>query len=704
MQQTDTSHQGRLRSLVRRSATAVCAVGLALTGFLAPGVLAGGAGPRASAANGLTEESRATYVVGAKGKVTAEVTTTITNVTPDRGDRYYFFVDYSIPVPHSAKDVTATSGGTDLPVRLSASDDPSTRYAEVSFAPLRYGRTRTIEWTYRIAGDPIRDDELWTRVGPGYATFPVQAWGDDGRTRVVVQAPTGSTFDATDEFDEKAGDERTTYTLRENNGDGGIWSAVSVRDPERSDEKQLAVGDGDTLTVQSFPGDDAWLTFAAERIETGMPELERLIGDPWPGRIDVVREDVSPQVLGYAWFDDHGDEIVVGEEFDDATLYHELGHAWFDGERFTGRWLYEGLTEVTAYRVLDALGSDDAPRRAPDRDHADAFALLDWTDTEWDREADDYGYPAAYTAVQAVLGDLDDETFTAVVSAAFAGEDPYAAPGSDRITRAVDWQQFLDLAAERGGVDGTEAMRTWVVGSEDAALLDERTDARAAYAAYDDADGDWQPPRALRTAMTSWRFAAATDTVDALATTAPVAAAVQDAAETTGLPVPAAVLDAYDGAETAEDHAALPELLGEAATTIGAVGAARDTVAAQDDPVTELGQTLLGTAETAADARTALADGDLDRARALAADTQSAADRAPWVGAAVVVAALALLTGLVLLSLGRVRRRKRRATAEAGGPDTDTDTGSDTDADTHVEAGADQAAGDDAVEVGGHPR
>jgi hypothetical protein len=655
VQQPDTSSAGRPRPSLRRIPAVVIAACLALGVVVAPG-----AAIPAQAANGLTEESHARYVVGAQGKVTATVTTTFTNATPDSGSRYYYWDTYGIPVPASAKDLTATSGGTTLTVRTSAADDPNTRYAEVSFAPLRYGRTRTIEWSYRIAGNPVRD-ELWSRSGPGYATFPVQSWADDGRTSAVVDVPTGMTFDATDEFAVDPGAKRTVYSVDEHNQDGGIWAAVSVRNPEKSDEREVAVGDA-TLTVQSLPGDDRWLDFAGEHVGAGVPELERLIGHPWPGRVDVVREDVSPQVLGYAWFDDQGGEIVVGEELDEPTLYHELGHAWFDADRFDGRWLYEGLTEVAAYRVLDAVDGDGTPRGAPDPTSRRAFPMLEWSETERDHAADDYGYPAAYSAVHEVLGELDDETFTAVVSAAYAGEDPYAPAGSRRFTSQVDWRQFLDLAAERGGVDGSEAMRTWVVGSDDAAVLDERSVAREAYAAYDEADGAWQAPRQLRRSMTTWSFEEATDAIEALAEAAPAAVTVQTAAQDTGLSVPEPVLAAYDDAKTGEEYAALPALLTQAATTIDDVGSVSDAVAAESDVVTELGEDVLDAEGTAGAARTALADGDLDEAVALAADARTAADRALWVGAAVVAAVLVVLALLVLLPVALVRRARRRRT------------------------------------------
>ncbi len=82
-----------------------------------------------------------------------------------------------------------------------------------------------------------------------------------------------------------------------------------------------------------------------------------------PGGMDKIREDVSPHVLGHAWFDHAADEIVVSEDLDEATLLHELTHAWLNPDRLQERWLEEGLTEVVAYRAVEALGGASEPLR-----------------------------------------------------------------------------------------------------------------------------------------------------------------------------------------------------------------------------------------------------------------------------------------------------------------------------------------------------
>ncbi|MCK0116529.1 hypothetical protein MWU57_05755 [Isoptericola sp. S6320L] len=664
MARADRTRQSLPGRLLRRTTTAALALALGLGGLL----VAPAAVVPAAAANGITEESHARFVVQGKGRVTAEVTTTITNVTPDRGNTYYYWDSYGIGVPASAKNVRATSGGSSLTVSFQAEpEDPNVQWATARFAPLRYGRSRTIVWTYEIGGAPIRSDR-WTRVGPGYGTFAAQATGDPGSVSVEVVVPKAMTFDATADFTPDQRGKKTVYTLDEATDEWGVWAAVSVRDPAKTEEKQVTVGDA-ALTLQSFPGDKTWRKFAADRVTVGLPVLESFLGEPWPGRIEVIREDVSPQVLGYAWFDDVGDEIVLGEELDEATLFHELGHAWFDDGRFEGRWLYEGLTETTAYRVIDAVDGEGEPRPAPSRRSKVAVPLVDWSETERDPATETYAYAAAYTAVHRLLGDLDDETFTAVVSAAYAGEGAYEEAGSTRNNHGrVDWQRFLDLVAERGGVDGTRAYEKWVVDGDGADLLAERADARDAYVELDESDGAWQVPLGLRRDMTNWNFDQAADEVGTLKALAPEAVAVQEAAETTGLGVPDTVRAAYEDAETPAEYEELGSLLPQAVTTMEQVSRASTAVAAESDPVTELGESLLDADATAAGSRAALADGELDRAAALAEETTAQADRALWIGLAVIVGGLLLLALVVLVPVLLVRRRRRRRAAGLTAP------------------------------------
>lgn len=628
-----------------------------------------GVAPSAAGEEGLAVESENRYVVRDAG-VRATSTLTIRNTSPDQyltdSVVSFYWDEFGIPVPAGAQNVQATSEGALLQVRVEPTEDPSTAIAVASFRPVNYGQSRTIKWSYTIPGAPFRAAD-WTRVGPGFATFAAQGVGDPGDVRVVVVVPASMTFHSTGDFAERRRGGSVAYTATENTDEYGIWAAVSARDLERADERALDVRDT-ALQLLSLPGDTAWTDFAAERVTAGLPVLEGIIGEPWPGGLDKIREDVSSHVLGYAWFDHMADEIVVGEDLDEATLFHELTHAWLNPDRLQERWLYEGLTEVVAYRTVEALGGTPEPRPAPDRDAASALALNAWTEPTGrpDIAVDEYAYAAASNAVGQLVGGLDDDTFTALVVAVYAGESAYELVGSvEENEGRTDWQRFLDLVEVRAGnADATEVYRTWVVEADQAALLDERATARRAYTEVDTADGDWLPPLGLRSAMTDWKFTGAGDVVAQIGTAPADAAAVQEAADAAGLPEPDAVREAYEEAADADAYAALGSMLPRAVAVVGDVGDASLSAAADRDPLSDLGELLLGVDRAAAGARAALDSGDLDAAAESADQAVRGAVWATPAGIGVVVLALALVAG-ALLGGARIRSRRRAARSTA---------------------------------------
>ncbi|MHA7133787.1 hypothetical protein [Oerskovia turbata] len=617
----------------------------------------------ADPSDGLSEKSRTRYEVDGVGPVRVSVTTTIRNEQPDTAQYAYYWDEYGIPVPAGAADVSATSGGISLQVALQPTEDPSTSAAVVSFSPLNYGRERTIEWAYTIPGEPVRSEGL-TRVGPGYATFVVSSAGDPGQVVVEVAAPTSMDFDSTwDGFTATIDGETRTHRATDSSDDYGTWAFVSLRDPDQSEKTTIEAG-GTELVLESFPGDTEWSAFVAEQVTAGLPILERSVGMPWPGSLERIREDVSPGVVGYAWYDTAAGEIVIPEDLDAGLLFHELSHAWL-GERFEDRWVYEGLAEVIGQRVAAETGGPAEPSSAPARDAADALPLAAWQAVDLDAGAnavEEYAYAAAGTAMSALVGGLDEAALGALVAAAHAGESAYDAPGVLDHDGRTDGRRFLDLVEVRGGVSDAEATyRTWVADEAEAALLDARAPAREAYSVLDAADGAWLPPAGLRAAMTDWAFDDAAAARTALGDEAAAAAGqVQQAALAAGLPDPAAVRDQYEGAQGAEEYAALATTLPRAVEVVGDVG---DAVAdaAGGGPLGDLGRLLLGVDASVDEARAALDDGRLDDAAGAADDASSRAAVAPWLGTGVVVVGLGALAGVALLI---VRWRRRRATQE----------------------------------------
>ena len=629
--------------------------------------------PTLVADDGLSASATSRYVLDARRTtVEASVSIELRNVAPDDGDVFYYFDAFAVPVPAGARSVRARSDGSTLDVSLRRTEDPSTRLARISFPDLLFGRSRTIELTFEVPGEPPRSADS-TRVGPGYATFAVYGVGDPGRSAVEVVAPSSMRFDATsDEFTAAENGTTTTHTSSATDSEGGFWAVVSLRDPTAVDERAVDVA-GTSLLLSGYPDDTRWLDFVAARVVEGIPALERLVATPWPGGLERIREDASPTLRGYdGWFDPSDDEIVIGERLDEDLLFHELSHAWVSGESFDQRWVSEGLAQVLAERAVAATGG--TPREQPQvsRGDSDAVALNAWGASAGSRSADvdAYAYPAAHAATTALLGELDDAQLAAVAAAGIRGERAYDPPGTpDAEGGRTSWQRWLDLLQGRAGVAGApQVFARWALTEEEQALLAPRDQARAAYAQLDEADGSWLPPEGLRDAMTAWDFERAAVVQGRVAPLAPAVSDVQDAARRAGLDVPDEVRSMWETAEQDEQYAALARSLPVAATTVRAVGRAR-AVAAQDrGPLSELGASILGVDDRAADALALLEEGRLDAASDAASDATGRADRAVLVGLALpVVALLVLVVGL--LAGRRVAARRRRRWAARPGAD-----------------------------------
>ena len=625
-------------------------------------------GQPALADDGLSTQGRSRYVLNpASTTVSATVTVDLRNTTPSEGGFFYYYDGFTVPVPAGAEKVTARSQGSTLPVSLKRSEDPSTRLARISFPQLLYGRSRTITLTFEVPGEKPRSKDS-TRVGPGYASFAVYGVGDAGRNTVEVVAPTSMTFDATsDDFRSSEQGDTTVHTSTATSGEGGSWAVVSLRDPERKDERAVEVG-GVSLLLDGFQDDPRWGRFVEKQVTTGIPALERLVGTPWPGGLERIREDASPSLRGYdGWFDPTDDEIVIGEQLDADLVLHELSHAWVSQERFDERWLAEGLAQVLAERAVKA--TKGTPNRQPSvsRGSPGAVALNAWSGSAGSRSeaVDAYAYPAAYRVTRDLVADLDDTELAAVLGAAIRGERAYDPPGTkDADGGRTDWKRWADLLETRAGVnDVAPLLERWVLTKEQRALLAPRAAARTAYAALDDADGAWLPPDGLRDAMTDWDFDRAAAVREKVAGLGAAATAVQVAADRTGLPVPDGLRASYERAVLDEQYAALATALPQAAAAVTTVGAAHRVAAADRDPLSALGAALLGVGRRADQASVLLDEGRWADATSAAADVQSRSERAMLAGLALPVLLLLLLVGAVLLGRRSRRRRAERRAA-----------------------------------------
>jgi len=235
-------------------------------------------------------------------------------------------------------------------------------------------------------------------------------------------------------------------------------------------------------------------------------------------------------------------------------------------------------------------------------------------------------------------------------------------PGSgtsaiERDTPAPDWRGLLDLLETRTDATYDDLWRTWVVRPEEAVLLDQRARAREAYAAAVVDAGDWELPRAIRTALDRWQFDDAMTMIGKARAVLDARADLANDAAAAGVTLPSTVRDMF---ERQGPEAAQAELATESAT-IARIAADAQSEPADPGIVESVGLYGETPATQMSAARTAFASGDLAGAVAaadIARDTWLGATEAGRGRLALAAGGLAAF-GLMLLAWSRPRRPRR---------------------------------------------
>ncbi|MFN2319409.1 MAG: hypothetical protein ABR500_06975 [Dermatophilaceae bacterium] len=658
-----TSRQ--LRGREGRLARAVVAVAL-LAGL-------GWAVPSAQADAGLTVTSTSRYVLDADEQtVSATITMTLRNVAPDEetadGYRFYYYDSYGLPLPAEATDVRATSAGEPLGVeRRSIAGQRGFRLFEVGFPDLLHPDSRTIELSFTLEGQPPRADDP-TRIGPGYATFPVFGAGDPGDSTVEVVVPDGLTVDSTaSSFTETPGEDGTTvYTTGEDNLAPGFAATMSVRGSDVGQERAVTVG-GVDLVLVPYPDDPEWADFIEERADIGLPVLVDLLGQEWPGDIDRIREDSGSQVRGFeGWYSRSEREIVLGEALEDGILFHELAHAWVNTATIQDRWLSEGLAEFLAEETAGRTDGTFTTPASVQLDDRAAVPLQTWVNSPDFRgtEVDGWAYPASYQVVGRLLDGLAGEDLSALLSDIVTAASPWDLPGQRLLSGgALGTTTFLDLLDAHeapASADGsaTELYAAWVLDEADVARLEQRPDVTETYSAFA-ATSAWGPPLGIRRAMAGWEYDAARELMTERADLASAANTAQELSESTATELPERIRRAYEDADTRQELDAAAASITTATNALRRYEEARAGADAERGSLGRLGATVLRLEATADAAQDNITVGEF-------AASQSASDltlaRAAWatrLGVGIVAAAVVLLvlTAAVVVALARRTRR-----------------------------------------------
>lgn len=682
------SHQHALarvpRAAVRRrragrGAAVVAGLALVLAGATTADAAAGPGAPAAlpqaeDFTDGLRVEATTAYRVDlAASVVHVEHVANLINQVPDSVTasyiRQYYFESYSVPVPAGAGNVAASRDGAGaLGVTVEPRDGQFLPLAVIDLRPnLYYGDQYTVRLTYDLPAQPPRTGTI-VQVNQAFATFPVFTAADPGLSTVTVVLPAALDVEVVGSpLEMTSADGTATYTAAAIEDPANWWSTIIVRDDSQLVDEMVQFDDH-LVTVQAWPGDPEWLAFTTDLVERGLPVLKDAIGRPWGehGQLHIV-ETTAPYLYGYAgWYEKSRSLIEVGDELDAHVVLHEMAHAWFNADLFSGRWLNEALadefaalamTDLDMERPLPAEVAPDAPA---------ALALNDWTTPDLDapgaREQEEYGYDASWWVAHALVEEIGVEGMSAVVQAAAQHANPYPAEtDDDALTWVADWRTALDLLEGVGGSTTAEQVfRDFVVGDADLAALDERAAAREAYEALAEQADGWAPPAELRDDMAAWSFADATALIPAVEDLLTERDAIAADLATIDADVPEALRHDFEGNPNVN---ALGGVLDDAAAAAEAL-VAGVTAEEQANPLARVGLLLKDVDASLDSSRAELEKGDYDDAARLATQASDDVAGATLTGALLVGGALLLLV-LIGLAVWLLRRRSRRRAAAA---------------------------------------
>jgi hypothetical protein len=626
----------------------------------------------AAAAGQLETRATATYSVRpSQHLVHVDVQATATNAKRDTATIRYFYVSAGFFIQPEATRITATEAGRTLATRLVHRTGYS--ILEVRFGRnLFHGQTIRIRIGYDLPGGAPRSSSD-IRVESAFVSFIAWSFADVGTVRIDL--PKGFEQSVIGGPMRVSGDSKTGQTLTATSitNQASWYAFITAERPEALTSTPLTLAGGEQIVIHGWPEDEEWQSRVGDRLQRGLPVLERLIGLPWPvaGELSVT-ERAAAVLEGYAGFyltDE--DRIEISEELDDLTIVHETSHAWFNQRLFKERWINEGLADTYATLTLGELGLTWEPIDRPNRTSSAAFPLQTWPppgrivdDAAEARER--YGYDASYTVVSGLVREVTPARMRDVFSAADAGTIAYVgAPPPEVVRTQNDWRSFLDLLEEVGGSKQAPAVfTTWVLDADGIKELADRAAAREAYTALISHGTGWLPPLAVRSPMATWSFDRAREEIQAAERILSTRDSIVLQAGALGVGPPASLEDAYESAT--EDLRPIQAAADGELDTLATIADADRKVRAPRDIWMEIG--LLGGIEPTARldaAKSAFSADRMPAARSAAIEAGVLLDRAGDGGRNRVVAGvqLAVLVVLIVAALvfWRVRRRRRSA-------------------------------------------
>lgn len=649
----------------------------AVAALLAVSALAAAAPAARGAELGLALVTQATYTIApAEGRVHVALNAVATALTPDTATEQTVFTGLTLVVPPGAVDATAvTVAGSPLPVAVAEASDELTAIDITFDREVRYTERYRFTVTFDLA-DPGGQANRDVRIGTSLVAFPVWAFGspDTAGSGVEVHVPTGYA-PAVEIGELVASEDGAATVLRSGAIDDPLsWFAyVTAEAPGAFVATELAfrVGADDAeLIVRAWEDDAGWGERTASWMRAGVPALSELIGLPWPIRTDLeVEEAATSRLGGYAGaYDDLQERIHIRYDADAFVALHEAAHAWFNRRLIEDRWIGEAFASLYAEEAGRAAGLEAEPYRLDAELEPGRIALNAWgaIGAEDDR-TEDFAYAATYEVARLIADRATVEGLQPVWRALDAHRSAYqpiggdAAPeGSGAVTQE-GWQRLLDFVEEATGDRFDDLWRTWVVTDAEAALLDERADARLQYAATITLADGWELPRLVRHVMAAWDFDDARAALADVDGVLRLRARLDRSAASLALEPPGRLRSLFEAGPSLA--AAEAEAIAELAT-LDAIERVTAQLSAPPSALAWIGLAGSDPAAALGTARAAFEDGDSAAADAAAARAAELRIDAPALGRDRVTlagAGLLGLDGLLLVAVGALRQRGRAA-------------------------------------------
>lgn len=477
-----------------------------------------------AAAEPYTLATTASYAVQVNDRaIEVSIEAQFTNLTPDPKGAFSIFTEVPIAIHDAATGVTATDGDGKLGVAVKVQkggDGKPVNVATVELRkPLRLDKTAefTLAYTLPDGKDP------GVRIRPSVVIFP--AWSFGTSSEVVVQLP--SVYQVSSDGDAlSAATTGVTTTLSSGKiTDPQHWLAIVTADRQTAmlTVSQSVPLDGGTvdLNVRSWADDKAWGERTLKLLADALPRLQERIGLPYAGVGPLLVTEALPS--GPASIDEVStgvQELQIGFDQPAFTVLHQAAHIWISGELVADRWIREGLAShyaaLVAADLKVARPYEPAVQVTAQQDNA--VALEEWT-AESSVAQDAYGYPASWTFIDRIAGQVGEDRLRAVlerVSNGIGAYDPQAtaeaaAPGPT--VAPLDSRSLLDQLQAVSSQDLSAEFGTTVFGDASAALVSQRAAALKAYGDLLKAAGDWGAPRPVRSAMAAWAFDQATQQI-----------------------------------------------------------------------------------------------------------------------------------------------------------------------------------------------